>query len=376
MASNEKDTELKKILTDFISDLLITYPELIDDLDNDLLNIYRNTEDKVEESFNKLKTYLNTVFPERFFDILYENVDMFTNNEINLYFLPKINFGELWKENVSDNTRKTIWKYLQLILFSIVSDIKNSDSFKDTSNLFQAVNEEDLKQKLEETIQEMSDMFDISGQDISGNNSSIPDPEKIHEHINKMMNGKIGSLAKEIAEETAKDLDIDLENVSSVDGIFKKLIRNPTKLLSIMKKVGSKLDQKMKSNEISESELLSEASELMKNMPGMGNMKEMLSKLGLGGGKGGKVDVGAMQSMLSRNIKMAKQKEKMLEKKNKKQKTINKNVVLSDKEFAEMQKKSDAAMAELLKTEIKYSKGEKAEKSSKRPKKSKHKKKK
>lgn len=376
MASNEKDTELKKILTDFISDLLITYPELIDDLDNDLLNIYRNTEDKVEESFNKLKTYLNTVFPERFFDILYENVDMFTNNEINLYFLPNINFGELWKENVSDNTRKTIWKYLQLILFSIVSDIKNSDSFKDTSNLFQAVNEEDLKQKLEETIQEMSDMFDISGQDISGNNSSIPDPEKIHEHINKMMNGKIGSLAKEIAEETAKDLDIDLENVSSVDGIFKKLIRNPTKLLSIMKKVGSKLDQKMKSNEISESELLSEASELMKNMPGMGNMKEMLSKLGLGGGKGGKVDVGAMQSMLSRNIKMAKQKEKMLEKKNKKQKTINKNVVLSDKEFAEMQKKSDAAMAELLKTEIKYSKGEKAEKSSKRSKKSKHKKKK
>ena len=29
----------------------------------------------------------------------------------------------------SDNTRKTIWKYLQLILFTVISDIKSSDTF-------------------------------------------------------------------------------------------------------------------------------------------------------------------------------------------------------------------------------------------------------
>ena len=45
---------------------------------------------------------------ERFFDILYQNVEMFDIEEFNLNFLPGIDFKKLWKEELSDKTRKTI----------------------------------------------------------------------------------------------------------------------------------------------------------------------------------------------------------------------------------------------------------------------------
>jgi hypothetical protein len=103
------------------------------------------------------------------------------------------------------------------------------------------------------------------------------------------------------------------------------MFKNPGKLMGLVKNVGSKLDQKFKSGEIKESELMQEASELlskMKNMPGMNNLTDMLNKMGMGnmgggnmkGNAGGKMNFGAMQSQLQRNMKMSKMKERMQEK--------------------------------------------------------------
>ena len=154
----------------------------------------------------------------------------------------------------------------------------------------------------------------------------MPDPETIHEHISKLLNGKIGALAKEIAEETAKDFDlgIDMENAENINmsNVFQKLFKNPGKLMNMVKNVGAKLDDKFKKGDIKESELMKEASDLlsnMKNMPGMGDLSSMLSKMGMSGlgglaglgGKGGKVNMGALQSHLQQNMKNAKMKERM-----------------------------------------------------------------
>ena len=75
--------------------------------------------------------YLNTVvmFIQTLFDILYENEEMFTDVSMNTMFLPNIEFKQIWKEDISDNTRKTIWKYLQLILFSVSSGLKSKRIF-------------------------------------------------------------------------------------------------------------------------------------------------------------------------------------------------------------------------------------------------------
>jgi len=380
--NSNQDDGLNKILKDMMKDLLTTFPELADNLDENLKNIL--CDENVEDSVENVRNHLKSKLPERFFDILYENNDMFENEENDLAFLPGIDFSVLWRENISDNTRKTIWKYLQLLLFTTVNDVSNEDTFGDTAKLFQAINEEEFRTKLESTIDDIQSMFNDSSNnmgEISGN-TNIPDAGKIHEHVSNMMNGKIGLLAKEIAEETSKELDIDLENVDSVNDVFKKLFKNPANLMDLVKNVKTKLDDKLKSGDIKESELISEATELMgkmKDMPGMGNLQEMLTKLGGGGGKT-KMNINAMRSNLERNMKMAQQRERMRNRVNKKQEN---EIVMTNEEYNERARAADKAMAELLKEETQlngldqyvFKSGEKPMKSSKKKKKRRRKKK-
>ena len=425
--------EFKKVLTDFINDFTTTFPEYSEKLkDNFVVVSVKNdgnvvAEEVLDESRVKfLYEYSKKVYPMRFFDILYKNADIFSKDikdakdkkeYVDVHFLPEIDFREVWNTpDISKNTRDTIWKYLQLILFSIITNISDRDSFGDTAKLFEAINEDELKHKLEETIKNMQDIFmggagseskegasqeagkgasgeipkfgdgidmkdfekfaeqfknfstegmagmegiDMSkfpgfnfnnmgaGADAGGNDGDtgteskktpeMPNPEAIHEHISKLLNGKIGAIAKEIAEETANDFDlgIDMENAENINmgSVFQKLFKNPGKLMSMVKNVGKKLDDKFKTGDLKESELMQEASDLlsnMKNMPGMGDLSSMLSKLGMSGlgglggmaglgGKGGKVNMGALQSHLQQNMKNAKMKERMQSKLQQKQ---------------------------------------------------------
>ena len=323
--------ELKKIVKDFITDVLITFPEYKDKFTENELEYLKKDADieKLKVVFN----YFKTVFPERFFDILYENEDMFLDNKKNTKFFKNIDFKDIWKEKISENTKNIIWKYLQLTLFSLSKNIEGTDTFGDTAKMFEAIDEDVLKNKLEEVISSMNDVFDMSNNkfeemmnnmkenmqsnmDVSGENKNIPNPEDIQNHLNSLMGGKIGKLAQEIADETASELDIDTTNINGVGDIFSKLFKNPGQLMNMIKKVSSKLDQKLKSGEIKESELMQEANELvekMKNTPGMKDMEKMLGKMGMGG-KGGKVNMNMFQSMMKSNIKKSSQKERMLNK--------------------------------------------------------------
>merc|ERR1712127_625433 len=151
------------------------------------------------------------------------------------------------------------------------------------------------------------------------NMDDLPDPEQMKEHINGLLGGKLGRLAHEIAEETAADMNIDMEGSENVNDVFQKLFKNPGRLISMVKNVGEKLDTKLKSGEIKESELMKEASELMekmKSMLGMKNMDNILSKMGIPVGKngGGKANMNMFQSHMKQNIKKATQKERMLRK--------------------------------------------------------------
>lgn len=316
--------EFSKIIDDFTRDILITFPEH----SNNISTWWKIKKEGVSD--NDLTVYTENVFkhcikifPERFFDILYKNADIFdASSSVNVEFLPNINFRELWKENISDNTRDTIWKYLQLILFSVIGSVNDTSEFGDTAKLFEAINEEELKTKLEETLKNMETLFssgteelDSDLTDISGSSLNMPNAEQLHEHINSMMGGKLGKLAMELAEETASELNLEMEGVTDTKGVFQKLFTNPGKLMNMVKNIGNKLDEKLKSGEIKESEIISEGMELlnkMKSMPGMGNMEQMFSQMGIPGlGKGGKMNMGAMEAQLNRNLKTAKMKERM-----------------------------------------------------------------
>lgn len=339
--TNSVPDEFTKVIRDFVGDLKVTFPEYLPFVDKlwkskEYFNhiddeLERNTlyEKSAKESTKILFEFCKKKLPPRFFDILYQNEEMFKeDSEFDTEFFPKIHFKNLWQCDISEKTKETIWKYLQLMLFSVVGSMENKDAFGDTAKLFEAVNGEDFKNKLQETLGQMKGLFDnidvnncATGEENLGEGlkpGDLPNAEQINDHITGMLDGKIGQLAREIAEETAANLNMDFEDATDMKDIFSKLMKNPTKLMGLVKNVGDKLDSKLKSGELKESEMIQEATELMnkmKNMPGMGNIQEMLSKMGMGGMGGmpgmGKMNTKAMESNLNQRMKVAKMKERI-----------------------------------------------------------------
>ena len=355
------------------------------------------------ESINNVYEYCKRTFAVRSIDILYQNEDIFLNKPnvkindenpqtINTMFLPDIEFSELYYDDTSEKTKQTLWKYLQLILFNIITTIDDISFFGDSLELLKIIDGDKFSSKIQSTIEELSKIFsfkektdtntetkddtsdetsekpdfakmfdkssnpfsmftdmlnDLSGNlnDATENNESsnnessnnessnnndytIPDKEELFSHINKLINGKIGSLAKEIAEETTKDMDIDTENITDVNDVLKGFMKNPTKLLGLITKISTKINSKMKDGSLKESELLEEATNIfknMKNMPGMGNFNDIFKSMNLDQfmPKGGKINPTAFQNMMEQNIKMSKMKERMKKKAETKGETTN-----------------------------------------------------
>jgi hypothetical protein len=333
--------DFNKIINDFICDIVTTFPEYSGLIKRWWTRTVASPEDDLNPRAKAEITFVFRhcvkVMPERFFDILYKNVDIFKDDsEINTEFLPGIVFKQLWKCDISDNTRETVWKYLQLVLFSVIGSVHNSADLGDTAKLFEAINEDELKDKLSETLGNMQTMFDSftknneedqgtnngeedqgeeEDQDQEQSKKGIPNAEDIHKHINSMMDGKLGKLAMELAQETASELDLDIDDTKDAKDVFQKLFKNPGKLMNMVKNIGGKIETKIKSGEIKESELMSEGMDLlnqMKNMPGMGDMSKLFSQMGIPGlGKNTKVNMGAMEAQMNKNMKLAKMKERM-----------------------------------------------------------------
>lgn len=321
----EVPAEFSKIINDFIADIVTTFPEYT----GLIKRWWSNDESRKQKEETFIFRHCVKTIPERFFDILYKNAEMFADDsETNTEFLPGIVFKQLWKCDISDTTRETIWKYLQLILFSVIGSVHNSDEFGDTAKLFEAINEDELKTKLSETLENMSSFFEEaskgqentesnndSSKDVPFTPENMPNVEELHGHLNSLMGGKLGKLAMELAEDTASQLDLNMDETSNPKDVFQQLFKNPGKLMNMVKNIGGKIESKIKSGEIKESELMSEGMDLlnkMKSMPGMGDMSKIFSQMGIPGlDKNTKVNMGAMEAQMNKTMKMAKMKERM-----------------------------------------------------------------
>ena len=128
--------------------------------------------------------------------------------------LKEIDFKDLWPLIIDmEETKEAIWKYLQLILFTCSQCVDGLDSFGDTAKMFEAIGENDLLEKLTSTIENMNEIFDMSeNMNYSENDISvnIPDANDLHSHLKNLLDGNLGKLAHEIAEETAEELQQDM----------------------------------------------------------------------------------------------------------------------------------------------------------------------
>jgi len=280
----EKFTQVWK---DLKADLLLTFPEL---------------EEKLIFEEEDLFTHCKEVYPKLFFELLYENMTLFDEPRL---LLPGIDFSLLMKDTqVTEKTQKTLWKYLQLFLFSVMEHVDSKEHIGDTSKLFEAIHQEDLHKKISETMEEMKGLFDFP--DVSGSEPGASGPfdaENLKSHLDGLMGGKIGALAKEIASEAGAEL----EGIEDKEEFMKSLMKNPSKIMDLVKNIGTKLEDKIKKGDLKESELLEEASEIMDKMKDIPGMKEMMSKMGMGG----KVDFKAMSNKIQENLKKSKMKDRL-----------------------------------------------------------------
>ena len=137
--------EFQKIINDFIRDLTLSYPELNTQFEN--------------VDYDAYYKYCKDLFPENFFFILYENNELFANDETK-YLLPEVDFKKIMDDDtLSDNSKKTIWKYIQLILFCVCNQLKDKKDFGEANMLFEAIKEDDLHEKIQETMNEMKGIF-------------------------------------------------------------------------------------------------------------------------------------------------------------------------------------------------------------------------
>ena len=356
MSNPTPPDNFRTIISEFTCDLSVTFPEYA------YLWAKWSDPNLTDNEIQDLFTYCLGVFPERFFDILYQSDTLFDKtNETSIAFLPNVDFKLLFHcEAVSEHTKKTIWKYLQLILFAIVGSVKDKSNFGDSMNMFDGIDESDLQEKLSETMAGITEFFKnmekapseaprdaYTGDAYTGpapaqtvepetsefnmpnmedfkrsfpfdKMGGMPDIGKLHEHLKTLFDGKIGTLAKEMAEEISEDftnmLGEDFNNINSTEDAMKKLMKDPKKLMGLMKTVGVKLDAKMKSGEISREEIMKEASEMMgkmKDMGGNNQMNEMFKNLAKNMGKNARVDVAAMDRMTKQEATRARMRNKL-----------------------------------------------------------------
>jgi len=364
------EPDIRQTITQFVHDLIGTFPEckpIIAEWWGDLSE---------EQNYELMQTHCLAVYPAYFFDILYENADIFAlngdiennNSDTTIELLPNIDFKPLWNSDISDATKSVIWKYLHLISFWVMGSVQNTNELdENTTKIFEKMQDENFQTKMQETMKSLfPEQIQEDGSNKTENVETEPvtkqEPNKVpfnfetmREHLSKLMEGKFGKMAQEMAQETANDLDIDLENTTELGDIFKKLMGNPAKLIEVAKKCGQKIKNKIKSGEVSESEMQAELMELMKaiNPTGtkpdganpMDGLKEMLGSMGIdmeslmkkfmgganpfmnangGGGEGAgqknaRMDVTKMNRMMQREEVKQRMRNNIAEKQHKKQ---------------------------------------------------------
>jgi len=247
-----------KIIDDFVQDLFGTFPEL------KINPLLVSIQEKKPEAYQTIFDNVLVTFPPCMMDLLQENEALFAETH---FFLPEVDFKILWNETITPTTKTTLWKYLKLILFSILGHIDTPFP----------------EEKMKEAMDNMKNMFEGK--------------EGLEKELEGMMGGKIGALAKEIAEETiGKEED------------FKTMMKDPSSLFSLASTIGEKIEKKIKSGDLKESELIEEAAMMfqkIKGMPGMSQFESMFQ---------GKMNTGGMKNKMDQQLKKAKMKERLQQK--------------------------------------------------------------
>ena len=323
-----------KTVGDLVDELKGTFPELKESLDE------RYATAAAPDDTSLMDWFIANAQPH-FMAITTKSETLFKENDAT-FLLPDINFTQLWKCKLTKATKAAIWKYLHVMLLLVSHYQLNTHDFESTfaqwnemldGNKGGQMDEAELqkmKAHAEQVMQLMQSLAgggeddaeagsddEGAGGDAAGGAEGADDGATPTERaqrfekelkddpfIQQLENSKIAQFAKELSSEidvSSLGLSPDAK-VESFQDVFGTIGKNPQRLLGLVKSVGDKIQTKLTTGDIKQSELVEEAHTLVKSMQDSKAFKQMFKKARKKGKHGGGPDPQAMFATMAKQM--------------------------------------------------------------------------
>ena len=271
------EKQVFQIFSSFIQDLTLTFPEI----KNCLYRNYQdcilalNNDNPILQDYPKIISFLEKI---QEYEKMIENKDpQFFKLEIE--FLEEISFQRLWEKQITDSNRATLWKYLQT--FTIINI--NLKSSKELKNALDSIKEKDKLEKSDITDKSVAkDLKKLKKLSEEVQQEETENENELEEMLNGFMDSGIGDIAKEVAESmNINDIFGNVDENSNPMDIMQQML-NPEKMGQIFKNIGSVMEQKKQSGDISEEMLKKDAEKMygsMANNPMFSGMMDSMKSM-------------------------------------------------------------------------------------------------
>lgn len=264
--------QIQELFRNFIQDTIKVFPEYDKRLNKHYSAIILDEGDDENKSaiFSDFMENIEEITK----DVCDENLKMFEKDPI---ILQNVSFKVIWESNITNDTRLSIWKYLQSFCMynfnksqggidEIVKKLQQNEKVKDKENLLKAKR---LK-KLSESIKNDSIEAKLNGnpeviEEALENDESMKQMEDILE------NTGIGKIAKEVTEE------LDIEGMLGKGGGIEDIMKGDN-----MMKIFQSISSKIEGANLGGGNIMEEAMGITKNMkdnPLFSSMFSSLSKM-------------------------------------------------------------------------------------------------
>ena len=264
---------VNKLLNSFIKDIINVFPEYEKRLTKYYTEIIQN--ETIDNGHPKIKEFLENI-NEISDKIIDKDISLFNEDPI---ILQNVSFKLIWNSDISDQTKNSIWKYLQTFCIVNVQSESSSEKISEVLKLL----ESNEKVKDKETVKNMKKLKKLNETfDIQKIEEVIQEnPDTIDKGMNQMdkmfENTSIGKIAKEITE------DLDIEGIVNNGGGIQELFSGGG-MANIMQSISSKMADK--EGQLDTNKLMEEATNICGSMEGnplfsslMGMQGDMMKNL-------------------------------------------------------------------------------------------------
>ena len=258
--------KIETLYNGFVKDICKVFPEYKERLEN------------TEDLNGRLTTFLKNL-RYNISSISERDSKIFQNDPI---LLENISFKMMWNSNISSNTKKTIWKYLQTFCVLMIN-LDNGDKIQTVIEKIEA--KEKLSKEEKKTVSEMKLLkklnASIEENSIEGETNAGLEMDGMEEMGKMFESTGIGKIAKEITQ------DLNIEEMMKEGGGGIESIMNPNMMSKLFQSITTKMGSL--EGEMNTEQLVSEASNICETMQGnpmfesiMGMQQSMMGQMNPG----------------------------------------------------------------------------------------------